>query len=143
MVLNSWDIEKIIPHRFPFLLVDRVDELEVGKRAKGVKCVTVHEAQFLGHFPGQHIMPGVLIIESLAQVGAVALLAGEENKGKKALLTGIKNCKFRRKVVPGDTMVLEAELIKMKGSYGTSRAVATVDGELACECEFFFVIQDN
>jgi 3-hydroxyacyl-[acyl-carrier-protein] dehydratase len=141
-MLNSSDIEKIIPHRFPFLLIDRVDELEVGIRAKGVKCVTVHELQFLGHFPDEHIMPGVLIIESLAQIGAVALLSGEENKGKKAILTGIKNCKFRRKVIPGDTMVLEAELIKMKGAFGTSRATATVDGQLACECEFFFVIQD-
>ncbi|HEY8395505.1 MAG TPA: 3-hydroxyacyl-ACP dehydratase FabZ [Bacilli bacterium] len=142
MVLNSSEIEKIIPHRYPFLLIDRVDELEIGKRAKGIKCVTVHEAQFLGHFPDEHVMPGVLIVESLAQIGAVALLSGKEYHGKKALLTGIKNCKFRRKVIPGDKMVLEAELIKMKGPFGTSKATATVDGELACECEFFFTLQD-
>lgn len=140
MVLNSNEIQKIIPHRYPFLLVDRIDELEVGKRAKGVKCVSVNEAQFLGHFPQEQVMPGVLIIESLAQVGAVAILSDDHNKGKIAYFTGIKEAKFRRKVVPGDVLVLESELIHKKGPFGFSHCIAKVNDEIACECEIMFTI---
>lgn len=142
MVLSSNEIQKIIPHRYPFLLVDRIDELEVGKRAVGVKNVTANEMHFLGHFPDTHVMPGVLIIEALAQVGAVAVLASDKFKGKIAYFTGIKNAKFRRKVIPGDTLVLEAELNKIKGPFGFSTGIAKVNGEVACECEIMFTIGD-
>ncbi|HEY8444773.1 MAG TPA: 3-hydroxyacyl-ACP dehydratase FabZ [Bacilli bacterium] len=141
MVLNSNEIQKIIPHRFPFLLVDRIDDLEVGKKAKGVKCVTVNELQFLGHFPQKHVMPGVLIVEALAQTGAVALLSDDKNKGKIAYFAGIKNAKFRRQVIPGDTLILEAELLKQKGNIGISHGVAKVNEEVACECEIIFAIE--
>lgn len=140
MVLNSNDIQKILPHRYPFLLVDRIDELEVGKRAVGVKNVSVNEAQFLGHFPVEHVMPGVLIIESLAQTGAVAILSADEFKGKLAYFAGIKNAKFRRKVTPGDVLSLEAELTKLRGNFGYSRCIAKVGDEVACECEIIFMI---
>ncbi|HHW99919.1 MAG TPA: 3-hydroxyacyl-ACP dehydratase FabZ [Acholeplasmataceae bacterium] len=142
MVLSSDEIQKIIPHRYPFLLVDRVDELEVGKRAVGVKNVTANEMHFMGHFPGNQVMPGVLMIEALAQVGADAILADEKNKGKTAYFAGIKNAKFRRKVVPGDTLVLEAELTRIKGPFGLSTGIAKVNGEVACECEIMFTIGD-
>ncbi|HHU56317.1 MAG TPA: 3-hydroxyacyl-ACP dehydratase FabZ [Acholeplasmataceae bacterium] len=141
MLLTSNEIQKILPHRYPFLLIDRVDELEVGKRAVGVKCVSANEAHFMGHFPQKHVMPGVLIIEALAQVGAVSLLTAEENKGKLALFAGIKNAKFRRQVIPGDVLHLEAELIKQKGSIGISKGIARVNGEIACECEIIFAIE--
>ncbi|MCK9470420.1 MAG: 3-hydroxyacyl-ACP dehydratase FabZ [Bacilli bacterium] len=140
MALTSNEIQKIIPHRYPFLLVDRIDELEVGFRAKGVKNVSANEMHFLGHFPENQVMPGVLIIESLAQVGAVAVLSDERFKGKIAYFTGIKNAKFRRKVIPGDTLVLESELYKFKGPFGFSKCVAKVNDEIACECEIMFTI---
>lgn len=140
MVLNSNEIQKIIPHRYPFLLVDRIDELEVGRRAVGVKCVSAHESQFLGHFQEEHVMPGVLIIEALAQVGAVAVLSDEKFKGKTAYFAGIKEAKFRRKVIPGDVLELEATLTKFKGPFGFSTAVAKVNNEIACECEIMFTI---
>lgn len=142
MVLSSDDIQKIIPHRYPFLLVDRVDELEIGKRAVGIKNVTANEMHFVGHFPGNQVMPGVLMIEALAQVGAVAILACDNYKGKTAYFAGIKSAKFRRKVIPGDTLVLEAVLEKFKGSFGFSKGVAKVNGEVACECEIMFTIGD-
>lgn len=142
MILSSNDIQKIIPHRFPFLLVDRIDELEVGKRGLGVKNITANEMQFLGHFPDNHVMPGVLIIEALAQVGAVVVLADEKYKGKTAYFTGIKSAKFRRKVVPGDTLVIETELTKFKGPFGFGNGIAKVNGEVACECEIMFTIGD-
>ena len=141
MILDSNEIQKILPHRYPFLLVDRIEEMEPGVRALGIKCVTANEMQFLGHFPEQHVMPGVLIVEALAQTGAVAILSLEENKGKIALFTGIKNAKFRRQVVPGDVLTLESEVIKMRGPLGVAKALATVDGEKACECEITFAIQ--
>lgn len=140
MVLNSNDIQKIIPHRQPFLLVDRIDELEIGYRAKGIKCITANELQFWGHFPDEHIMPGILIIEALAQVGAVAILADEKGKNKKAYFAGIKKARFRRKVVPGDVLTLEAKLIKIRGLVGIAECRATVDNELACNCIISFVI---
>lgn len=140
MVLNSNEIQKIIPHRYPFLLIDRIDELEVGVKAKGVKCISTNEMHFLGHFPKEHVFPGVLIIEALAQVGAVALLTKEDYKGKVAYFSGIKNAKFRRKVIPGDVLILEAELIKMRGKIGVSIAKAMVGDEVACECELMFAV---
>jgi 3-hydroxyacyl-[acyl-carrier-protein] dehydratase len=143
MILNSNDIEQILPHRYPFLLIDRVDELDIGKRAKGVKCITANEQQFQGHFEGEHVMPGVLIVEALAQMGAVALLTDEDNKGKVALLLGIKNCKFRRKVIPGDVLTLEAFLTKSKGPFGYCTGIASVEGEVACECELFFTTSNK
>lgn len=140
MVLNSNQIQEILPHRPPFLLVDRIDELEIGSRAKGIKCVTANEAQFTGHFPQEHVMPGVLIIESLAQVGAVAILSQEEYKGKIAYFAGIKSAKFRRKVIPGDILVLDSRLTKLRGTIGLASCVATVNDEVACECELIFAI---
>ena len=140
MVLNSNQIQEIIPHRYPFLLVDRIDELEPGKRTLGTKCVSANEMQFMGHFPQQHVMPGVLIIEALAQVGAVAILSLEANKGKIAYFAGIKTAKFRQKVVPGDVLTLETELVKVKGSIGVGKAIATLNGKVAVEAELTFAI---
>lgn len=142
MVLSSSDIQKIIPHRYPFLLIDRIDELEVGVRGKGVKNVTANEMHFLGHFPENPVMPGVLIIEACAQVGAVVVLAAEKFKGKTAYFTGIKNAKFRRKVVPGDTLVIETELTMFKGPFGFGKGIAKVNDEIACECDIAFTIGD-
>lgn len=110
MELNSNQIQEIIPHRYPFLLVDRITDFEPGKWAKGIKCVSANEMQFCGHFPQEHVMPGVLIIEALAQVGAIAILSLEENKGKIAYFGGIKNAKFKRQVKPGDVLTLETTM---------------------------------
>ena len=140
VVLNSNQIQEIIPHRYPFLLVDRIDELEPGKRALGVKCISANEMQFMGHFPQQHVMPGVLIIEALAQVGAVAILSLEANKGKITYFAGIKSAKFRQKVVPGDFLTLETELIKVKGSIGVGKAIAKLGDKVAVEAELTFAI---
>ena len=144
MQLNSNEIQEILPHRYPFLLVDRIVDGEPGKSAKGIKCVTANEMQFLGHFPQKHVMPGVLIIEALAQTGAVALLSLEENKGKIALFGGIKNAKFKRQVVPGDVLELICEIIASKGPIGIGKAEAYVDGKLAVSAELTFAISiDN
>ncbi len=140
MQLNSNEIQEILPHRYPFLLVDRIVDGEPGKSAKGIKCVTANEMQFLGHFPQKHVMPGVLIIEALAQTGAVALLSLEENKGKIALFGGIKNAKFKRQVVPGDVLELICEIIASKGPIGIGKAEAYVDGKLAVSAELTFAI---
>lgn len=140
MVLNSNQIQEIIPHRYPFLLVDRIDELESGKYAKGTKCISANEMQFMGHFPQEHVMPGVLMIEALAQVGAVAVLSLEENKGKIAYFAGIKEAKFKRKVIPGDVLTLEVELIKVRGPIGIGKAIAKVGEEVAVEAELKFAI---
>lgn len=141
MELNSNQIQEILPHRYPFLLVDRITDYEAGKWAKGIKCVSANEQQFLGHFPDKHIMPGVLIIEALAQTGAVALLTEEENKGKLALFGGIKKARFRRQVIPGDVLELSCEIISRKGPIGIGSAVATVNGEVAVKAEISFAIQ--
>lgn len=143
MLLNSNQIEEILPHRYPFLLVDKITELEKGKFAKGIKCVTANEMHFCGHFPGQHIMPGVLIIEALAQVGAIAIKTKEENKEKLVLFRGINNCKFKKQVIPGDVLELECELIKDQGIIGTGKAVAKVDGKIAAVAELTFAIADK
>jgi 3-hydroxyacyl-[acyl-carrier-protein] dehydratase len=140
LILNSNDIEKIIPHRHPFLLVDRIIELEVNKRAVGLKAVTVNEPFFRGHFPDYHVMPGVLIIEALAQVGAVALLSSEEHKGKLAFFAGIKEAKFKRQVIPGDVLRLETEIVKVRGSIGIGEAKAYVGDQLACSATLTFAL---
>ena len=140
MELNSNQIQEIIPHRYPFQLVDKIVECEPGKSAKGIKCVSVNELFFCGHFPQQHVMPGVLIIEALAQVGAVAILCEEENKGKIAFFGGIKNARFRKQVVPGDVLTLECEITERRGPIGFGKAVAKVDGKVAAHAELSFVI---
>ena len=140
MLLNSNQIQEIIPHRYPFMLVDRVIELEEGVKATGIKNITANEPFFQGHFPSEHVMPGVLIIEALAQVGAIAILKKEENKGKIAYFASINNCKFRRKVIPGDTLTLSIEIVKSRSNFGVGKAIATVDGAVACEAELSFMI---
>ena len=139
-MLNIKEIMNIIPHRSPFLLVDRIEEMEVGKRAVGKKCVTYNEPFFAGHFPQEPVMPGVLIIEALAQVGAVCCLSAEENKGKIGFLGGVNKAKFRGKVVPGDVLNLEVEMIKVKGPVGGGKGTATVDGKVVASGEITFMI---
>ena len=139
-MLGIKEIEEIIPHRHPFLLVDCIEELEPGVRAVGYKCVTFNEPYFQGHFPQEPVMPGVLRIEAPAQVGAVAILSEEANKGKLVFFGGIDKAKCKYKVVPGDRMRLECEIIKRKGPVGIGRAVATVDGKIAASAELTFMI---
>lgn len=139
-MLTINEIKEILPHRYPFLLVDKIESLEPGKKAIGYKNVTINEYFFQGHFPQEPVMPGVLIIESLAQVGAVAALSVEENKGKIAYFVGINNAKFRSKVVPGDTMKLEVEMIKKKGPLGIGKGIATVKDKKVCEAEISFML---
>ena len=141
-MLGIKEIQEIIPHRHPFLLIDFIDELEPGVRAVGYKSVTFNEPQFNGHFPGQPVMPGVLMIEALAQVGAVAILSLPENKGKTAFFGAINNAKFKQMVLPGDRLKLECEIIKRKGPIGVGKAVATnADGKVAVSAELTFAIQ--
>ncbi|OOL96611.1 3-hydroxyacyl-[acyl-carrier-protein] dehydratase FabZ [Clostridium acetobutylicum] len=143
MFLLSLSIEQImeiIPHRYPMLLVDRVEEIEPGKRAVGYKNVTFNEQIFQGHYPGKPIMPGVLMIEALAQLGGVAILSLDKYKGKKPILGAVKNAKFRRMVVPGDVLKLEIEIVKVKGPAGIGKGIATVNGEKAVEAEITFMI---
>ena len=140
MSLGIKEIEAILPHRHPFLLIDRIDELEPGMRAVGIKAVTFHEEFYAGHFPGEPVMPGVLILEALAQVGAVAILSVEGNKGKTAFFGGVDNVRFRRKVVPGDVLTLTCEIIRTRGNVGVGTALASVNGERAVTAEMTFVI---
>ncbi len=142
-MLDITQIKEIIPHRYPFLLVDRILEVEEGKRAVGIKNVSANEEFFNGHFPEYPVMPGVLIVEALAQVGAVAVLMKEENKGKLAFFAGIDNCRFKRQVKPGDQLRLEVEMVRLRGSVGKGKAIATVDGEVACETEIMFAFSDK
>ena len=139
-MLGVKEIQEIIPHRHPFLLIDCIEELEPGVRAVGYKAVTFHEDFFRGHFPQEPVMPGVLIVEALAQTGAVAILSVPENKGKVAYFGAINNAKFKKKVVPGDKLKLECEIIKQKGPVGVGKATATVDGKVAVAAELTFMI---
>jgi len=141
MELNSNQIQEIIPHRYPFLLVDRIIDLIPGVSAKGIKNVSANEGFFQGHFPGYHIMPGVLIVEALAQTGAVTILTLEENKGKLALFAGIDKCKFKYQVKPGDQLVLESEVIKTRGSLGMAKGIAKVNDQIACEVILKFAVK--
>jgi len=142
-LLDCNQIQQIIPHRYPFLLVDRIEKLISGKMAVGIKNVTMNEYYFQGHFPQEKIMPGVLIIEALAQVGAVALLKEPENQGKLAYFAGINKARFRKKVVPGDVLKLTTEIIRKKGFFGIGKALATVNGEIAAEAELLFALEKN
>lgn len=141
MELSNKEIMEILPHRYPFLLVDKVVDYEPGKWAEGIKCVSANEMQFLGHFPNEPVMPGVLIIEALAQVGAIAVLTEEENKGKLVFFGGIKNARFKKKVVPGDVLTMKCELVARKGPIGFGKAVALVDGKVAASAELTFAIE--
>lgn len=140
MELDIRQIQEILPHRYPFLLIDKVTDMEAGKWACAIKCVTANEPFFQGHFPGRPIMPGVLIMEALAQTGAVAILSEAENRGKLVVFGGIKNCRFKRQVVPGDVLTLYCELTERRGPIGYGKAVAKVDGEIAAQGELSFVI---
>lgn len=138
--MKAKEIMEIIPHRHPFLLIDTIEELEVGVRAVGTKCVSFNEPYFAGHFPGEPVMPGVLIIEALAQAGAVAMLCKPELKGKIAYFAGINQAKFKGKVVPGDVLRLETTISKVKGPIGVGKAVATVNGKVVAQAELTFAI---
>ncbi len=141
-MLTSVDIQNIIPHRYPFLLVDRILEVEPGKRAVGIKNVSANEPFFQGHFPGNPIMPGVLMVEALAQTVCVAGLLMEENKGKLGMFTGFEDIKFRRPVVPGDVLRLETEILVMKMGMGKAKVVASVEGDTAVEGIIKFALVD-
>ena len=141
-VYTTKEIMEIIPHRQPFLPIDTIEELEPGVRAVGKNCVSSPEPYFGGHFPGNPVMPGVLIIEALAQVGAVAILGLEENKGKTAYFAGIDKARFKQKVLPGDVLMLETKIVKCKGPIGVGEAVATVNGKVAAKAELTFAIGD-
>ncbi len=141
--LGSAQIRELIPHRYPFLLVDTIEELEPGVRAVGIKNVTQNEPFFQGHFPDYPVMPGVLIIEAMAQVGAVGVMAGGEHGDKLALFAGIDGVRFRRQVIPGDTLRMEVELTRLKGRAGRGKGTATVDGERVCEAELMFAFAER
>lgn len=143
MQLNSNQIAELLPHRYPFALVDRIVDFKSGEWAKGIKCVSVNEHFFCGHFPQEHVMPGVLILEALAQVGAIAILSLPENQGKIALFGGVKNARFKRKVTPGDVLELECHLTQRRGPVGIGSCKATVNGEVACTAELIFAIEQE
>lgn len=143
MELDITEIKEIIPHRYPFLLVDKILDVEEGKSATGIKNVTANEEFFNGHFPDYPVMPGVLIIEALAQVGAVAMLKPEENRGRLAFFAGIDKCRFKAQVKPGDQLKLEVEIIRFKGPIGKGKATASVDGQTVAEAELMFALGDK
>lgn len=132
------EILQVLPHRYPFLLVDRIIELEPGKRAVGLKNLTINEPQFMGHFPGRPIMPGVLMIEAMAQVGACALFSLDKYKGQLGILAGIDKMRFKRQAIPGDTLIITSEVLKLKGSFGWFKSEIQVDNELVCRGELMF-----
>ena len=136
-------IRELIPHRYPFLLVDRIEEIEPGVRAVGIKNVTQNEPFFEGHFPNYPVMPGVLIVEAMAQVGAVGVMTLEEFRGKLVLFAGIDGVRFRRQVIPGDVLRMEVEISRLKGRVGRGKGAATVNGERACEAELMFAFADR
>ncbi|MCA5011366.1 MULTISPECIES: 3-hydroxyacyl-ACP dehydratase FabZ [unclassified Enterococcus] len=138
--MNIQEIKEIIPHRYPFLLLDTVEEIVIGEKVIAKKNVTINEPFFQGHFPGEPVMPGVLILEALAQAGAVALLSMPDFKGKTAYFGGIDKAKFRQKVVPGDTLMLEVEIVKVKSVAGIGKGTATVNGKKVAEAELTFMI---
>ncbi len=142
-VLSSNQIQEILPHRFPFQLVDRIVDYEPGQWADGIKCVSVGEQWFCGHFPQQHVMPGVLILEALAQVGAIAVLSLPENKGKIALFGGVRKCRFKKQVVPGDVLAMHCQIEEMRHGVGHGKAVAKVDGKVACQAEITFAVGEE
>jgi 3-hydroxyacyl-[acyl-carrier-protein] dehydratase len=141
--LGSAEIRELIPHRYPFLLVDRIEELEPGVRAVGIKNVTQNEPFFQGHFPDYPVMPGVLVVEAMAQVGAVGVMAGGEHKDKLALFAGIDGVRFRRQVLPGDVLRMEVEIERLKGRVGRGRGRATVRDERVCEAELMFAFAER
>ena len=140
--IESEDIQRILPHRYPFLLVDRIVEIAPPDRAVGIKQVTVNEPFFQGHFPGYPVMPGVLIVEAMAQVGGVAVLSGNAYRGKLALFAGIDNVRFKRQVKPGDTLRIEVALSQIRRGIGIGSGTATVDGDLACRGDIMFALVD-
>lgn len=137
-MLNIEQIKELIRHRYPFLLVDRILEVEAEKRAVGIKNITINEPVFKGHFPGFPIMPGVLIVEALAQVGGIAMSFNESNPDRIGLLAGIDSCRFKRQVVPGDQLLLTFEVSRVKGQFVKGKGTATVNGELVCEADIMF-----
>ena len=139
-VLTAKEIMEIIPHRQPFMLIDAIEDMEVGKTVRARKCVSYNEPFFNGHFPGEPVMPGALIVEAMAQAGAVAVLSMPEMKGRTAYFAGIDKARFKRKVVPGDVLILEMEITRLKGPIGIGEGKATVNGELACSAEIMFAI---
>ena len=141
MELNSNQIAEILPHRYPFALVDRITDFEPGAWARGRKCVSVNEQFFCGHFPQEHVMPGVLILEAMVQVGAVAILSVPENKGKIALFGGVKNARFKGKVIPGDVLDMECILTKQRGPVGIGSCTAKVGDKTVCTAELLFAVQ--
>ena len=140
LTLNSNQIAEILPHRYPFALVDRIIDGQAGEWARGIKCVSVNEQVFCGHFPQEHVMPGVLLIEAMAQVGAVALLSLPEYKGKIVYFGGIKNARFKAKVTPGDVVELECRLVKRRGPIGIGQATAMVGDQIAATAQLTFAI---
>ena len=139
-MIDIKEIMKVLPHRPPFLLIDRIEEVVPGEKVVAIKNVTMNEPYFVGHFPGEPVMPGVLIVEAMAQAGAYAVLSMDEYKGKLAFFGGVDKAKFRRKVVPGDVLRIEVEIIKLRMNAGIGKGIAYVDGKKACEAEITFII---
>lgn len=139
-MLTVKEIRDILPHRYPFLMIDRVEEVVEGKSAKGYKNVTINENFFNGHFPEYPVMPGVLILEALAQMGAICILSQEEFKGKIGFLVGADKVRWKKQVMPGDKLNLEIDIVRLRGSIGVGKGKATVDGNLVCEGEIMFAI---